>query len=140
MSESVTIIRTRDASASNKHLKYFKEEVKSKRWEQGVHPAQNFCLSRFLCFFKNAQKSAQQICAFLKNFTVPVEISFFVTAAVTAQLQIQNNCWKLTVHHINRKLATGFVQTAILAVTRNMSSGKLKLNVFFVRCKFTQWE
>ena len=31
------------------------------------------CLSRFLCFLKNAQKSAQKICAFLKTFTVPFQ-------------------------------------------------------------------
>ena len=34
---------------------------------QSIHPAQNFCLSRFLCFLKNAQK----ICAFLKTFNAP---------------------------------------------------------------------
>ena len=36
------------------------------------------CLSRFLCFFKNAQKSAQKICAFLKTFTAPYTYFFVI--------------------------------------------------------------
>ena len=90
------------------------------------------CLSRFLCFFKNAQKSAQKICAFLKTVTVPCKSICCHFYRGTSEIQIKNNCWQLTVHHINKYLVTGFVHTTILSVNLQWTCPQDNLNKLYI--------